>query len=132
MEIASHLKSKYKEAININVISMDSVPFERVLGKEVGEIFKQIGIKNGVNFIFGDAVVGVEAEDHKVKKLLTKNNQKVDVSNVILGIGVRPNSEYLNNNSHLLNNKDKSINVDSFLRTLDKDVFAAGDIANFP
>jgi NADPH-dependent 2,4-dienoyl-CoA reductase/sulfur reductase-like enzyme len=50
---------------------------------------------------------------------------------VILGTGVRPNTKFLQG-SNLEMNPDGGIVCDPFLKTSNKDVYAAGDIASYP
>merc|ERR1719436_1257445 len=72
MEIASALK---KKGCEVSVVAMETVPFERVLGKKVGASFARLLQKEGIEW-YGTAQVrhfrgntkvnGVELEDGEV------------------------------------------------------------------
>jgi NAD(P)H-nitrite reductase large subunit len=47
MEVASCLAKKAKSII---VVGMEEVPFERVLGREIGRVLQRFHEKNGVTF----------------------------------------------------------------------------------
>jgi NADPH-dependent 2,4-dienoyl-CoA reductase/sulfur reductase-like enzyme len=50
---------------------------------------------------------------------------------MIVGCGVRPSTEFLKDSGIEIDN-DGGIVCDAFLRTNDKDVFVAGDVASYP
>jgi NADPH-dependent 2,4-dienoyl-CoA reductase/sulfur reductase-like enzyme len=47
-ETASSLKLKYKEDLNVHMISSDEFPLERAFGKEIGALVKSEHEKGGV------------------------------------------------------------------------------------
>ena len=51
MEVASSIKLTLKDAVNVRVITLDSVPLQHVFGKEVGNVFMNLAAKNGVDVI---------------------------------------------------------------------------------
>ncbi len=60
--------------------------------------------------------------------LQTQNGREISVDAVVAGIGIQPNTE-LAQTAGL--EEQNGILVDEFLRTEHKDIFAAGDVANF-
>jgi len=107
---------------------MESVPFERVLGKEVGGILKKLAEENGVNFIMQRTVKQFNG-DGKVKQIVLDNGDIIDnVEVVVVGAGVIPETRYVKD---LPLNPDGSLTTDKYLKVADG-IFAAGDIAKFP
>jgi len=126
MEVASSLA---KKGCDVAVIAMETVPFERVLGKKVGASFARKLQKEGVEW-FGtsqvrlfrgnDAVNGVELEDGEV----------LPADCVVVGAGVLPNTRFVEG---LSLDKNGAIIVNPFLQAENCDnLFAAGDVCAYP
>ena len=117
---------------SVTIVGMEEAPLERVMGKEVGQIFQKMLEKNGAKFYLGasvDSAVG----DGSVRAIKLKDGTELEADLVILGVGVAPATEYLKDNSDVELNKDGSLNVDeSFAVKGLKDVYALGDIATYP
>ncbi|PWN93116.1 hypothetical protein FA10DRAFT_263819 [Acaromyces ingoldii] len=138
MEVAVALAGQ-KKAKSVKVIGMEEVPFEKVLGKEVGEGLMNAQIKNnGIKFYNQAGVERLEGEGGTVKSVVIKDSKgqevSLDAQIVVLGVGVAPATSFLKDSPgfpDLL--KDGSIAVDEHLRVKGvKDVFACGDIATVP
>ena len=114
------------------MLDINSVPFERALGKQVGEAIQLMHEKNGVRFR-GGAIVKeiISGDDGKVKSVVLEDGTTLDADMVIMATGVRPNTKYLEGSGIELA-KDGGIICDPFLETNVKDVFAAGDVASYP
>jgi NADPH-dependent 2,4-dienoyl-CoA reductase/sulfur reductase-like enzyme/nitrite reductase/ring-hydroxylating ferredoxin subunit len=126
MECAAALRSR---KVEVQVVAMESVPFERVLGREVGGLFKGLGEENGVAFHF-NAQVDHFAGKGRVEKVVLKGGTELEADLVVIGAGVRPATEYLDG---VAKNPDGSVNVDEHLKVVGADrLWAAGDIAAFP
>mmetsp|Transcript_59037 Transcript_59037/g.93381 ORF Transcript_59037/g.93381 Transcript_59037/m.93381 type:complete len:625 (+) Transcript_59037:47-1921(+) len=126
MEVASSLA---KKGCDVAVIAMETVPFERVLGKKVGASFARKLQKEGVEW-FGtssvrlfrgnDAVNGVELEDGEV----------LPADAVVVGAGVLPNTRFVEG---LSLDKNGAIIVNPFLQAENcENLFAAGDVCAYP
>lgn len=122
---------------NVSVVGMEKVPFERVLGAEVGEGLMKAQIKNGLKFYMSASVSHLEGDASSgVKAVVIKDESgkevSLDADVVILGVGVAPETGFLKDSGFQLE-KDGGIAVDSKLRVPGhKDVFAVGDIAAYP
>ncbi|MGB3405806.1 MAG: FAD-dependent oxidoreductase [Microcoleaceae cyanobacterium] len=125
MEVAASLA---KQGVAVTVVSPDSVPFEKILGKDVGKMFQKLHEENGVNFKFGTKVKAFEG-DSKVEAAITENGDKIPTDLVIVGIGVKPVTQFLSGVE--INDKDNSVIVNEYLQATE-DIYAAGDIVNFP
>ena len=123
METAYSLR---KRGLDITVISQEEIPFERVFGKEIGKLFNKLHKENGVKFRLSLSLkefVGT----NKVEAVQLNNGSKIETDLVIIGVGVKPATNFLKNLNLL---SDGSIKVDEFFKVHD-DVYAAGDIATF-
>lgn len=110
---------------------MESVPFERVLGPQVGAALQKFIESKGVVFIPNAKVLSIQTN---VKGDVTKTcgvelaGGKVLKADVcVFACGVTPNSEIVD----VLKNPDGGIQTSAQLETSSKDLFAAGDIVSF-
>jgi apoptosis-inducing factor 3 len=124
IETSAALKERGKE---VTVIAPESIPFERILGKDVGMFFKQLHESHGVNFKLGEGVQGFEGDD-KVKSVVLDSGKKIPADLVIVGIGVEPATKF---KMDIPFESDGGIKVDQYFQVKDR-IFAAGDIAKFP
>ncbi|PWN51726.1 FAD/NAD(P)-binding domain-containing protein [Violaceomyces palustris] len=122
---------------NVTVVGMEKVPFERVLGEEVGRGLMTAQEKNGLRFEMSASVSHLEPNEHgSVASVVIKDEsgkeKRLDADVVILGVGVAPNTGFLKESGFTVE-KDGGIAVDSKLRVEgQKDIFAVGDIAAYP
>jgi NADPH-dependent 2,4-dienoyl-CoA reductase/sulfur reductase-like enzyme/nitrite reductase/ring-hydroxylating ferredoxin subunit len=126
MEAASSLISERRQ---VTVIAQEKVPFERVLGPEIGAMFQQLHEEKGVKFETQAEVVAIEGERGHVVGLQLKSGKLVEADVVLLGVGVRPATDFLKEAFTLEN--DGGLAVNDYLQVADN-VYAAGDIARFP
>lgn len=127
MEIASGLTQR---GVKVTVISPD-VPFKKILGEKLGQLFKQVHEENGVVFKTGRKVTRVEGNG-KVEAVILDNQERVPADMVVVGIGVQPATDFLED---IDLNQDKSVPVNEYLSCTTKGIealYAAGDIARFP
>lgn len=140
METAIALQGQEKVK-SVTVVGMEQVPFEKILGKEVGEGLMKVAQKKGIKFYNSAGVEKIEGKDGKASAVVIKDDSGKQVSLsadvVILGVGAAPATEYVKSSSgfpELL--KDGSIAVEKDLRVKgvpkDANIFACGDIATTP
>jgi NADPH-dependent 2,4-dienoyl-CoA reductase/sulfur reductase-like enzyme/nitrite reductase/ring-hydroxylating ferredoxin subunit len=122
METAASLR---KRGLAVTVIGPR--PFEKTLGPEVGGMFRQIHEEKGVLFRLGRKVTRLEGEG-RVKEVVLDNGERLPAGLVLVGIGVRPATDFLQG---VPTNPDGSVTVDKYLSLADG-LYAAGDIARFP
>ncbi|WP_273124987.1 FAD-dependent oxidoreductase [Bacillus weihaiensis] len=101
---------------------------ERILSKYLDEAFTDVleeDFKNrGVKLALGESVTRFKGVENKVTAVETsKGLYEADL--VILCIGFKPNTDLVKGQIHMLENG--AIKVDDYMRTSNKDVFAAGD-----
>jgi 3-phenylpropionate/trans-cinnamate dioxygenase ferredoxin reductase subunit len=97
---------------DVTLIEMAEVPLERVLGRRLGEFYRDLHVEHGVRFLGGS---GIDALDGLGADL------------VLVAIGVAPRTELAELGGLEL---DNGIRVDAALRSSAPNVFAAGDVAN--
>jgi len=111
-------------------------PMERVMGAEVGEIFRRLLEKNGVKFYMEasvDKATPSDSDSSKVGTVHLKDGTALEADLVIEGVGVAPATEYLKDNEGVQLEKDGSLRVDEFFAVEGlTDVYAIGDIATYP
>ncbi|KAI3322327.1 hypothetical protein HD806DRAFT_536164 [Xylariaceae sp. AK1471] len=120
----------------VSVIGMETVPLERVLGKEVGAGLQKGLEGKGIKFYMSAGVDKAEpsgSDPSKVGSVVLKDGTKLEADLVILGVGVAPATEFLKDNKVIRLEGDGSLKTDeNFLVTGLKDVYAIGDIATYP
>ena len=133
MEAGNGLAGKKHQ---VSIIGMEEEPMERVMGKEVGKIFRSLVEKNGVKFYMGASVEKAtpsSSDSSKVGAVHLKDGTKLEADLVIEGVGIGPQTNYLKDNSAVSLLKDGSLEVDELFAVKGlKDVYAIGDIATYP
>lgn len=124
METAASLRSRGCE---VTIVAPDKIPFEKILGAEIGSMFQRIHEQNGVSFKLGAGVKSFEG-DNKIESIVLEDGEHLEADFVVVGIGIRPATDFLKGVKF---HKDGGVIVDEFLRAAE-DLYAAGDIAHFP
>jgi NADPH-dependent 2,4-dienoyl-CoA reductase/sulfur reductase-like enzyme/nitrite reductase/ring-hydroxylating ferredoxin subunit len=128
MEAASCIS---KKAASVVVIGMEAVPFERVLGAQVGAVLQKLHETNNISFRLNQKPVKeFHGKDGNVSAVVLDSGEVLPAELVILGAGVIPATDFIKDIPKF---RDGSIVVDEFFRVPDKPgVYVAGDIARFP
>ncbi|RLL48279.1 CoA-disulfide reductase [Oceanobacillus piezotolerans] len=82
--------------------------------------------KHGVEVILGESVEGFSGDTHVDTIITDKGSYQTDL--VLLAIGVKPNTNFLNYTGIHINNKG-AIQVNAYMETSIPNVYAAGDCA---
>uniref|UniRef100_H3DFC3 Apoptosis inducing factor mitochondria associated 5 n=1 Tax=Tetraodon nigroviridis TaxID=99883 RepID=H3DFC3_TETNG len=128
MEIASYLIDK---ASSIAVIGSSEMPYQNTLGPEIGRVTMKMLAEKNVEFHMNDSVVEVRGQEGKVKEVVLKSARVLLADVFIVGIGVKPNSEFLRGSGIQLDSRN-FVMVDKYMRTNMPGVFCGGDVATFP
>ncbi|KAM5181822.1 apoptosis-inducing factor 3-like [Mantella aurantiaca] len=128
MEVAAFLSDKAK---SVSVIGKSGVPFQAVLGSQIGALAMKLLQERGVNFYMRTEAREIHGENGQVNEVLLRNGTVLPADVVLGGIGVVPVSSFLKGSRIALDSRG-AIYVDQFMRTSVPDVFAAGDVVSFP
>jgi 3-phenylpropionate/trans-cinnamate dioxygenase ferredoxin reductase subunit len=110
----------------VTLIEQANVPLERVLGSEVGVLFRDLHRDHGVEFLGTTGVQSFEGSG-SVERVVTSDGRVIEADLVIVGVGVAPRTALAETAGLAV---DNGIAVDASLRTSAPNVFAAGDVAN--
>ncbi|GAA5980018.1 hypothetical protein JCM11641_008264 [Rhodosporidiobolus odoratus] len=135
MEVALALAEKAK----VNVVGMDEVPFEKILGKQIGNGIRKFHESKGTKFhlpVELSHFTASSSDSSKVGAVVLKDGTSLPADVVILGTGVKPCSQLLKD-AGLDLEKNATVKVDEVLEIEQLKgkskgrVFALGDIATY-
>jgi 3-phenylpropionate/trans-cinnamate dioxygenase ferredoxin reductase subunit len=121
-EVSASLRMLGRDVV---VIGSDSVPLERVLGPEIGAVYRDLHLENGVAFRSGTSVARIIGTDH-VQAVETGAGERIAADLVVAGIGVEPRTELARAAGLAVSD---GIEVSATLETSVPGIFAAGDVA---
>jgi 3-phenylpropionate/trans-cinnamate dioxygenase ferredoxin reductase subunit len=121
-EVAASARQMGAEVV---LIERSDLPLERVLGAELGAVYRDLHLDHGVELLPG---TGVEAfaGARSVEEVRTTDGRRIACDLVVVGVGVVPRVELAEAAGLVL---DNGIAVDERLETSAPGVFAAGDVA---
>jgi 3-phenylpropionate/trans-cinnamate dioxygenase ferredoxin reductase component len=122
-EIAASAREKGCE---VTMIEMASLPLERVLGPELGEIYVDLHRGHGVEFLPETTVDRFEGHG-SVERVVTHDGSVIETDFVVIGIGAAPRAGLVETAGVQV---DNGVLVDEHLEASVPGVFAAGDVAN--
>jgi 3-phenylpropionate/trans-cinnamate dioxygenase ferredoxin reductase subunit len=102
-------------------------PLQRVLGEEIGEVFRRLHADNGVHLRLGTGVLGLRGSK-TVEQVVLGDDRIEDADVVVAGIGVVPRTELAEAAPGI--RVDNGVVVDQFLETSVDGIYAAGDVAS--
>jgi NADPH-dependent 2,4-dienoyl-CoA reductase/sulfur reductase-like enzyme/nitrite reductase/ring-hydroxylating ferredoxin subunit len=121
LEVAASLRERKLE---VAIVGKGSLPLEKILGRELGNLICGTHQAHGVKFHLGRTPAAIQE-----RQVQLDDGTILDCDLVVVGIGVQPNT--------LLAEKagiatDDGVLVNEFLETSIPGIFAAGDIARWP
>jgi 3-phenylpropionate/trans-cinnamate dioxygenase ferredoxin reductase component len=122
-EVAASARVK---GLDVTLVEMTEVPLERVLGRELGEIYRDIHLDHGVDFRGGMALERFEGAG-SVERVALADGSSIDCDLVVVGVGVVPRVQVAEASGIEV---DNGVFVNAKLETSVPGVFAAGDVAN--
>lgn len=121
LEAAASLR---KRGLDVQVVSPDARPLEKVLGAELADLVRTLHEEQGVTFHLGERPTLIDA-----KSVTLTNGTRLEAELVIVGIGVKPELELAEGAGI---DVDRGVSVNEFLQTNVPGIFAAGDLARWP
>ena len=125
MEVAAVLAQK---GIEVAMVLSDDRVFKRLFSPEMSSFFETYYAARGVRLIKSMSITEFRG-DGAVNSAVLRDRQTVQCELVVAGIGVQPAIEVVTNSGLDLGD---GILVNEYLQTSNPDVFAAGDVANYP
>ena len=113
--------------LEVSMIEVAPVPFERVLGADMGEVLADVHRDHGVEVITGIGVDSLKGNS-KVEKVVLTDGREIEADVVVIGIGVIPNTEWLEGSGLEI---DNGVLCDETCLAA-PNVVAAGDVARWP
>jgi 3-phenylpropionate/trans-cinnamate dioxygenase ferredoxin reductase subunit len=110
----------------VTIVEPASVPLERVLGPQVGGVYRDLHRDHGVTLLLSSGVAAFEG-DEAVRRVRTDDGRSLDCDYVVVGIGAVPDARLAQGAGLTV---DDGIVVDERLCTSAPDVYAAGDVAS--
>jgi 3-phenylpropionate/trans-cinnamate dioxygenase ferredoxin reductase subunit len=121
-EVAASARTR---GLDVTVLDPQAVPLERVLGREVGAVYRDIHLDHGVRMRLGTSVEAFEGTV-TVERVRTSEGDAIDCDFVVVGVGVRPRIELAERAGIAVGD---GILADERLQTDAAGVFVAGDVA---
>jgi 3-phenylpropionate/trans-cinnamate dioxygenase ferredoxin reductase subunit len=118
--------SARQRGLDVTVLDPLALPLERVLGPEVGAIYRDIHADHGTRMLMGTGVAAFEGAA-AVERVRTGDGREIACDFVVVGIGVEPRTQLAAGAGLAV---DDGIRVDEHLRSSAPEVFAAGDVAS--
>ncbi|HSX68232.1 NAD(P)/FAD-dependent oxidoreductase [Nocardioides sp.] len=128
-EIASAAR---KRGLPATIVERLEVPLSRSLGPEPGEICANLHRAAGTDLRLGVGVSGLESAGGRVTGVVLDDGTTLPADLVVVGIGVRPATGWLEGSPVALHDGDRGVLCTASLATSVPGVWAAGDVAHFP
>jgi 3-phenylpropionate/trans-cinnamate dioxygenase ferredoxin reductase subunit len=104
----------------------DAVPLERVLGPEIGGVYRDLHLAHGVDLRLGSGVRRIVGNG-RVREVQTSTGERIKADLVVVGIGAQPRTELAASAGLAVGD---GIEVSARLETSVRGIFAAGDVAS--
>lgn len=124
MELASAFM---QNNIPTTMIVRESELFGKLGSKEISGFFLGFYQEKGVEIWFQEEAARIEGKS-EVENVVTKSGKELPCDIAAIGIGVIPETAFLEGSGVGLEN---GIKTDKYLKTSRDDIYAAGDVANF-
>src|SRR5947207_15700410 len=121
LEVAASLRERKLE---VAVVGKGSLPLQKILGRELGNLIRETHEDHGVKFHLGRTPAAI-----KDRHVQLDDGTILDCDLVVVGIGVQPNVALAEKAGIAT---DNGVVVNEFLETNIPGIFAAGDIARWP
>jgi 3-phenylpropionate/trans-cinnamate dioxygenase ferredoxin reductase subunit len=121
-EVAASARQK---GMDVTLIESLELPLLRVLGPELGAFYRDVHVSEGVEMLLGGGVEAIEGSG-RAERVRTSDGRTIDCAAVVIGIGVAPRTELVEQIARV----DNGVLVDEHLQSSAEGIFACGDLAN--
>ncbi|HEX3804280.1 MAG TPA: FAD-dependent oxidoreductase [Solirubrobacteraceae bacterium] len=118
--------SARQRGLDVTLILAESLPNVQVFGEKIGQFYRDVHARQGVELVLGDGATAFEGEG-SVARVRTESGRVVECDFVVVGAGVTPNVE-LGQRAGL--DTENGILANPRLQTSAPNVFVAGDVAD--
>jgi 3-phenylpropionate/trans-cinnamate dioxygenase ferredoxin reductase subunit len=122
-EVAASLRMLGRSVV---LIAPEAIPLERVLGPEIGGVYRDLHLQHGVDWRPGTTIQRVLGNE-RVQGVETSAGERIAADLVIVGVGVQPRTELAVSAGFAVRD---GIEVSATLETSVPGIFAAGDVAS--
>ncbi|MCU1696526.1 MAG: pyridine nucleotide-disulfide oxidoreductase [Mycobacterium sp.] len=123
-EVAASLR---KHGVQVTLVEPQPSPLASVLGRQIGDLVARLHRSEGVDVRCGVGVAGVTGTNH-VEKVVLTDGTELDADIVVVGIGSRPSTDWLDGSGVEV---DNGVVCDTAGRTSAPNVWAIGDVASW-
>jgi 3-phenylpropionate/trans-cinnamate dioxygenase ferredoxin reductase component len=123
-EVAASLR---KLGVEVTLVEPQPSPLASVLGTQIGELVARLHRVEGVDVRCGIGVTGISGTEH-VEKVVLSDGTEIDADIVVVGIGSRPSTDWLEGSGVEI---DNGVVCDAAGRTSAPKVWAIGDVASW-
>jgi NADPH-dependent 2,4-dienoyl-CoA reductase/sulfur reductase-like enzyme len=123
-EVAASLRQL---GVAVTLVEPQPSPLASVLGTQIGDLVTRLHRAEGVDVRCGIGVTGVSGTDH-VEKVQLSDGTELDADIVVVGIGSRPSTDWLEGSGIEV---DNGVVCDAAGRTSAPNVWAIGDVASW-
>ena len=111
---------------DVTVVDVASLPLERVLGIEIGTVYRDLHLRNGVKFHLGIGIESISGAG-SVEEVKLTDGTVLPAGAVVVGVGVLPRTELAEAAGLEV---DNGVVTDEYLETTVPGIYAAGDVAS--
>jgi NADPH-dependent 2,4-dienoyl-CoA reductase/sulfur reductase-like enzyme/predicted acylesterase/phospholipase RssA len=124
MEVAATLR---KKGIRVTLVAKEDHVFSTLGAPSLSDFFYEYYRKHDIDLILSEEVSSFRGEG-RIQEVVTESGRVLPCDLVVVGIGVVPQTEFLDGGGIAVEN---GIVVDRYLQASRANIFAAGDVANF-
>jgi 3-phenylpropionate/trans-cinnamate dioxygenase ferredoxin reductase component len=118
--------SARQRGLDVTVIEPLDLPYERILGPEIGAFYRDVHVQHGVEMLLGHGLDAFEG-DGTVSRVLTSVGDVVECDFAVVGIGIAPRTQLAADAGLEV---DNGVVTNEHLETSASGIFAAGDVVN--
>ncbi len=125
IEVAASLTQR---GVQVTVLESQSHIWPRFADATLAVFFQDYCMQKGVTFCTGEMAVEIRGKG-RPSSVITKSGKELPCDFVCIGVGIVPNVEIARDAGLAV---DNGIVVNEYLQTSYPDIYAAGDVANYP